>query len=281
MKKKMLSELTTGVFMFGMVKQKMKNVRTISLFVGLIMAIIQLSFTSSSFASPVAYWNFEEGDGTTLNDVTGNGHTGTIHGAIWTPGQYGTGLFFDGSNDYVLIPDSSDLNPSTEITVEFWVNIPSDINHWGGIIEKGHNNGTSYCFTVKPDPYVDVNTAWPPSPAPPNVYSYDINTDFNNWHHIAFTLENGLASSYFDGNLVDQQSGKIMSTQPGSLLFGLNDGGGNEYGRFWLDEVRIYNHALTEEEIRRDMEAVPLPPAIFLLGTGLVSLAGIRFKRKK
>ena len=114
----------------------MKRISSIAISLVLMIALLQISLVTDSFASLVAYWNFNEGSGTKLNDVSCNGHDGTIHGAAWVIGKYGTALFFDGKNDYVTIPDSNSFNSSDEITVEFWVNIPSDIAHWGGIIEK-------------------------------------------------------------------------------------------------------------------------------------------------
>ncbi|MBU2565500.1 MAG: hypothetical protein KJ655_04525, partial [Candidatus Thermoplasmatota archaeon] len=55
----------------------------------------------------VACWYFDENNGTTAYDSSGNNNNGTIHGATWTTGVNGSALSFDGVDDYVNIPDSS------------------------------------------------------------------------------------------------------------------------------------------------------------------------------
>ena len=56
----------------------------------------------------VSYWRLEEGIGTTANDSVGS-NTGVVHGASWVAGQVGTALNFNGSSNYVQIPDSDSL----------------------------------------------------------------------------------------------------------------------------------------------------------------------------
>jgi len=70
----------------------------------------------------VAYWRFDEGEGTILQD-SANGNDGTICGASWTDGIVGTGLDFDGIDDYVNAGNSPDLTSLTPagMTIEAWV----------------------------------------------------------------------------------------------------------------------------------------------------------------
>jgi hypothetical protein len=71
----------------------------------------------------VAAYGFNEGSGTTVIDASGNGNTGTISGASWvTSGKYGTALSFNGTNNWVTIPDNASLDLTTGMTVEAWVN---------------------------------------------------------------------------------------------------------------------------------------------------------------
>jgi len=81
--------------------------------------------------------------------------------------------------------------------------------------------------------------------------------------------------------MVDQRGGTILLNAPGSLLFGLNDGGGDEYGRFFLDEVRIYDHALGENAIRNDMAQIAEPSTYALLGMAAVGMFGYGWRRKR
>ncbi len=69
-----------------------------------------------------AWWEFNEGSGTTTLDSSGNGNHGTIYNsATYVPGVSGTALQFDGTDDYVEVPHSASLNAGNQITVEFWM----------------------------------------------------------------------------------------------------------------------------------------------------------------
>ena len=63
-----------------------------------------------------AYYSFNEGIGTIAVDTSGNSNNGTISGAVWTAGKSGSGLGFDGINDYVSIP----LINNDEVSVSAW-----------------------------------------------------------------------------------------------------------------------------------------------------------------
>src|SRR5262245_56278360 len=55
---------------------------------------------------PVAWWKFDEGTGSDATDSAGNGHTGSISGAVWTTGKNGGALSFNGVNSYVFASDA-------------------------------------------------------------------------------------------------------------------------------------------------------------------------------
>ena len=67
------------------------------------------------------YWNFEENNGDTAYDRSGNGNDGTIHGASWTTGISGNALSFDGVDDYVDI--GNNVKPPFPVTVSAWVKL--------------------------------------------------------------------------------------------------------------------------------------------------------------
>ena len=83
-----------------------------------------VSVTVNNTAAPnlVAAYGFDEGTGTTLTDNSGRGHTGTISGATWaTAGRFGNALTFDGVNDWVTVADANALDLTTGMTLEAWV----------------------------------------------------------------------------------------------------------------------------------------------------------------
>src|SRR5262249_32853026 len=71
----------------------------------------------------VAAYGFEEPSGTTAVDSSGKGNTGTlVNGPTrTTSGKFGSALTFDGTNDYVNVPDSASLNLTNAVTMEAWV----------------------------------------------------------------------------------------------------------------------------------------------------------------
>lgn len=73
------------------------------------MAFNVRSVTASG--NVVGSWHFDEGEGIIVYDSSGYLNDGTIHGATWTTyGAYGGALEFDGTDDYVEVPDSDSLD---------------------------------------------------------------------------------------------------------------------------------------------------------------------------
>ena len=69
----------------------------------------------------VAAYGFDEGTGTAVADSSGNGNGGTVSGATWAVGKFGTALSFDGVNDIVNVADSASLDLTTGMTIEAWL----------------------------------------------------------------------------------------------------------------------------------------------------------------
>ena len=84
----------------------------------------------------VSYWKFDEGDGTTADDFY-DGNDGTlINNPAWVDGKIGKALSFDG-DDYISVPDSSNLDITSAVTVEAWVNFGSLSNYQTIIAKRG------------------------------------------------------------------------------------------------------------------------------------------------
>src|SRR3954447_25508021 len=104
---------------------------------------------SAQTTSPVAAYGFSEGTGTTTADSSGNGNTGTISGANWTPGKYGSGLLFNGSTSYVNVANPTSLRLTGSATWSAWIYATANPADDGQIIAK--SNGSGWQLKTTPD----------------------------------------------------------------------------------------------------------------------------------
>jgi chitodextrinase len=192
-----------------------------------------------------------------VNDMSGNGNNGTISGATWTSsGKYGYALSFNGTNALVTVNNSPSLRLTSAMTLEAWV-YPTTVNStWRDVIYKGNDNyyleGTS------------SNSAHPVAGAIlGGVYAEAIGPNAltaNTWAHLAETYDGATVRLYVNGVQVASraQTGAIAtSTNP------LQIGGDSLYGQYFagrIDEVRIYNRALSAAEIQNDMNNPLIAP---------------------
>jgi len=200
----------------------------------------------------VAAYGFEEGTGTTVADTSPVGtNTGTISGATWaTSGKYGKGLSFDGINDIVNVPDSNSLDLTNGMTLSAWV-YPTTQNAWQSVIMKEVTGDLAYALydnedIARPSTFIRIN----------NVQKTAAGTSglpLNTWSHIASTYDGASLRMYVNGSLVGTlaTTGNI-STSSLPLRIGGNTIWG-EWFKGMLDEVHVYNRALTLSEITSDM----------------------------
>jgi hypothetical protein len=207
----------------------------------------------------VAAYNFNQGSGATLTDVSGNNNHGVLaNGPVWTTaGKYGGALTFDGANDLVSINDGPSLDLTTGMTLEAWVK-PSTAAGWRTILLKEIPGNLAY------GTYANQSGQRPGAEIRVGGKTY--NTSGNNslstitWTHLAATYDGSMLRFYVNGiqSASRTVSGPIAtSSNPlrigGNLIWG-------EYFRGQIDEVRIYNGALTQSQIQADM-AAPLAAA--------------------
>ena len=201
----------------------------------------------------IAAYAFEEGAGTTTADATGKGHTGTISGATWVAaGRTGRALSFDGVNDWVTITAANDLNLTTGMTLEAWVR-PSALSGWRTVVLKeGSATNLAYALYAhdnSPRPAVTVRIS--------NVNRSAAGTSplpLNAWSHLAATYDGAMLRLYVNGVQVGTraQTGSML-TSTRALRIGGNAVWSNEFFRGLIDDVRIYNRALSAGEIQTDM----------------------------
>ena len=227
--------------------------------------------TPTSSPALVAAFSFNEGTGTSVTDSSGNQNNGTIVNGTWTTsGKYGNALVFNGSNAIVTVPGAASLDLTNAMTLEAWVD-PSVVNNaWCDLIYKGDDN-------------YYLEGASPSSSAPAvggtfgganaNVYgtaATEVQTPGHTWPR---PTTGSTLRLYVNGTQVSStaRTGSIAtSTNP------LQIGGDSIYGQYFngaIDEVRIYNVALTQAQIQSDMNSpiggTTLQPAVTLSSSSL------------
>src|SRR5213076_3340337 len=198
----------------------------------------------------VAAYAFNEGSGTTVADASGNGNTGTINGATWTAaGRYGSALVFDGTSTSVTVANAGSLRLTTGMTLEAWVYPTGALTGWRAVIDK---NVDGYYLMASSDQgnRPAVGGAWPPGA---RIMYGPTGLGLNTWTHLAGTFDGAMVRLYVNGELVASQAQTAaLTATAGTLQIGSDSYAGENFaGR--IDEVRIYNRALTAAEIQADM----------------------------
>jgi hypothetical protein len=216
------------------------------------------STTTSTGAVPaglVAAYGFEETTGQSALDSSGNSFTGTVNGPTRnTAGQFGRTLSFDGVNDFVSVPDAAALDLTAGLTLEAWVN-PTNAGYYRTIIAKTTNGlPVNYYLSLSNGAltFGFFNGAWRENRA-------SVGPALNTWTHVAVTFNDAANQVvlYINGTAVlTSAETTSLTVNADQLRIGIGFPDEAFAGR--IDEVRVYNRALTAAEINADRQrAVP------------------------
>lgn len=188
------------------------------------------------------------------NDSSGNGNHGVVNGATLTNDRYGnanSAYSFNGSSNYIQVPNSTSLQNINSITISAWI----DINAWyqsGGngyfpILHKSDQQGQygKYALTIK------NNGGISHLGSQENGFSFST-WSLNSWQHVVLIISNNTNKIYIDGNLVsDAPSGAFPNSFSDTLplLIGIDKPGLIEYANGKIDDIGIWNRALSQQEI--------------------------------
>lgn len=217
--------------------------------------------------APIGYWKFDEGEGETAYDYSGNGNNGTVYigsggsqtstSTAWSNGSAGKingSLNFDGTDDYINAGNDSSLDITDSITISAWIK-PAVTSSWNTVVVKGgwssaywmnvRNNYLQVYLDGVVDAFIDDTTP--------------IGT--GSWRHVAITYDKDGGPNnlklFVDGKNVKSgtYTGTITSVPSKSLYIGRDGSTGAYTFDGQIDEVKIWNYALTPEEVKRQYNA--------------------------
>jgi len=199
----------------------------------------------------VGLWPF---NGNT-NDISGNNNNGINNGATLTTDRFGisnNAYSFNGTSNYINVPNSTSLQFNGELTISAWVNassLPSPVSYW---FSKGADGWTPYSWVS--------SVAHPGDLATVSIFNDNNQTtsatsltpvELNKWIHLVFTFDGSYAKCYFNGKLESSVASSYTTfSNIYDLKFGKRFTSGLPY--FWngkLDDFGIWNRALTDTEI--------------------------------
>ena len=208
----------------------------------------------STLPNPVGYWKLNASSGTTAVDSSGNGYTATLYNApAWVVGISGNALSFNGKNQYGSVPSTSVLN-AYPLSVAVWVKTASTsgahgiVNKYKASSFNGYqifvNNGDLCAWYFKDS----ADYVWDGSGctlSAPGVAD-------NKWHHVVFTVDAMGGKLYVDGVQKASQAWTGVAgatTSPATFNFARYQGATAPYFAGSLDDVRLYNGALSTSQV--------------------------------
>ncbi len=246
---------------------------------------------------PAGLLGWWRGESNALDSVGAN-NGALVNGASFSAGEVGQAFSFSGAGQYVKIPGSAELDPGSQVTVEFWMRADPDnamdtiqglvasdfydVGIWPGRsfserfgIDFGISTDSGQYFSM----IADANGGG--APVTPGV-----------WHHVAATYDGAQIELYIDGRLWGNPvpaTGRISPMLPtSSVSLGSEDGRTycpqcvrNRYFKGRIDEVDIFDRALSADEIHALYAAGvagkcagPTPPRIFVQPANQQVVAG-------
>ncbi|MCP4358984.1 MAG: DUF11 domain-containing protein [Chloroflexi bacterium] len=226
---------------------------------------VSVSSISLSIDNLLAYWPLNEGSGAIARDITGHGYDGTLNNdpvfttttplLITVANPYA--LDFDGGNDYIEVDNNSGLFDLTQMSFSAWIKpewvSDGPIGNPGFLGIRGATGSRVSLHIHKDYSGLDTYT----SNGGVQFYTYPFQQ--GQWYHIAMTWDGVNEALYVNGALVDSYARTVdtsITTQP--LVIGSSQTNHTSHAEYFpglMDEVRVYNRALTAVEVAAQVQS--------------------------
>lgn len=229
---------------------------------------------------PVAYWQFDECNGTTANDLSGNGYTGTITiggsgsqttagscstaSTAWgngVTGKYNASLNFDGTNDYVDVGDLTFTEGASQVSWSTWIK-PSVLSGNQCVFCKLDSAGTTRSWGIQTgiNSNNTIGISLPTTISDTTTYAHTSNTALStgNWHHIVVVFDGTQTGNtnrlkiYVNGKNETLTYGGTIPASLQATATNARIGAATDNARWFpgqIDDVRIYNYPLSSTQV--------------------------------
>ena len=210
--------------------------------ISLIGIFVLQSFAKIDSQNIVGMWLFDKGTGEVAKDYSDNGNDGKlINGPKWVQGKFGKALEFDGEDGYV---DVGDLGLSGAITISIWAKPNNAVDDDRLISNTIGPTGPAFTIRFQGGGVEVWSQKWQ------QVIS---SFDNNQWGHYAFVFDgSGNSTGFYNG-----VEGSTVSDPPYAFTnIGIGANFLDNWGQYFdglIDEVAIFNVALTEDDIKSVM----------------------------
>jgi hypothetical protein len=249
-----------------------RRMKTMNIKIVLCLLVSVVGATSA--AELIGYWPLN-GD---PNDQSGNNHDGIAVNVSWDEGVDGQALKLVSGNQYVEIAPS-DFATTNSLTVSFWARVDSWNDNWNTAISFGGEDsgwackrdggGGSWRFVHRGNPEISWSTAGP-------------SVDLGQWAHYAVTWNDATHTFRWYKNGLEYSSHDLgahtmlYDAQWPVMIGACSQGGAHQFltgstGQAFIDEVRIYDYALSADEVF-ELYAKIMPDPVFISGSGRLLL---------
>jgi hypothetical protein len=210
----------------------------------------------------VGWWKFDEGQGSTAIDWSGQGNHGSIRGGTaWVQGYDGGALRLRGVDGYVDLPIGPVIATLNSATFTTWVNFSNVGGAWQRIFDFGSGTPTYIFLCPRTGTGGPMRVAITTGGGGGESLIDSPDTLPTGWHHVAVVIRTGSMQIYLDGALAASGSTAVVPSQLGqtnSNWLGRSQYVADAYFNGILDDFRIYNVAMSQADIPKTMRGDPL-----------------------
>ena len=203
----------------------------------------------------VGYWKFNDGSGTLAKDSSGYGNNGTLRNGTaacangdcprWVTGIYGNAIIFDGINDHVNISDSNITNVTDPFTLSAWIR-RNQTGADNSIIDHRDGSSNGYGMRITDTDqlrcFVNADTGTLSVASTSTIGA-------GGWTHVTCNYNAGNMSVYINGSYDRSDTLSSDATRGGGITRIGVSSSDTRYMNGTIDEIRIYNRALSASQI--------------------------------